>query len=128
MLSMDRVEHWAACDLVDPDGETIGGIQALYVDDTSGAPEFAVVRFGLLRREEHLVPLATAEEADDRILVPFERSLVEEAPGADDAERLTPEDERRIYEHYGFRRRRRDEVWPDGRDRLGSGDDRDGGG
>jgi hypothetical protein len=112
MLSMDRVEHWAACELVDPEGETIGRIEALYVDDTSGAPEFALVRLGVLHREEHLIPLATAQEADGQVLVPFVKELVEEAPGAEDAERLSAEDERRIYEHYGFRRRGQDDaVW-----------------
>jgi hypothetical protein len=153
MLSIDRVREWGAFDLVDQTGETIGSIEELYVDDTTGAPEFALVRFGLLRREGHLVPLAGAEETDGKIVVPVLKGSIEEAPGPD-SERLSPEDERRVYEHYGLsagapdgrrstpppadlveaeqadstRLRRHDRVWSAGGEPLGSGDDRHGGG
>jgi len=46
------------------------------------------------------VPLAQASSSGDEVRVPYEKALVKDAPNTESDGELTPEDERRLYEHY----------------------------
>ncbi|NED87350.1 PRC-barrel domain containing protein, partial [Streptomyces sp. SID11233] len=47
-------------DVYADDGEKIGGVDEVYLDDRTGRPEWVTVRTGLLGLREHFVPLAGA--------------------------------------------------------------------
>ena len=86
---------------VDRNGTKIGTVDEVYLDDATGAPEWAAVRTGVFSRDA-LVPLDPSELVDDALRVPFERTLIREAPDFGAGRHLSPEQELALYQHYGL--------------------------
>ncbi|MEI5103936.1 PRC-barrel domain-containing protein [Streptomyces sp. PmtG] len=86
----------------DRDGNKIGTVDEIYLDDATGAPEWAAIRTGLFSRDA-FVPLEPSELVKDGTLrVPFERALIKDAPDFGVGRHLSPEQELQLYRHYGL--------------------------
>ncbi|GHB33307.1 hypothetical protein GCM10010331_20390 [Streptomyces xanthochromogenes] len=85
----------------DPDGEKIGGVEQVYLDDGSGRPEWVTVKTGLFGTKESFVPLAGARRDGDALHVAYAKSVVKDAPRLDAEEHLDATAERELYSHYG---------------------------
>ncbi|MBU7600128.1 PRC-barrel domain-containing protein [Streptomyces sp. P38-E01] len=86
---------------LDRDGNKLGTIDEVYLDDATGEPEWAAVRTGLFSRDA-FVPLAPSELVEDVLQVPFARALIKEAPDFGVGRHLSPEQELQLYHHYGL--------------------------
>lgn len=86
--------------LYDEDGRRVGGVESVYLDDSSGRPAWVTVLFGLLGRHVTYVPLTGARVEDQRIHVPFSKSQIRSAPRIVPRQHLYPNEERRLLEHY----------------------------
>ncbi|MFD7098232.1 PRC-barrel domain-containing protein [Streptomyces xanthophaeus] len=85
----------------DRNGTKIGTVDEVYLDDATGTPEWAAVRTGLFGRDA-FVPLEPSEMVGDALHVPFERSLIKDAPDFGVGRHLSPEQELQLYHHYGL--------------------------
>ncbi|MEU7647888.1 PRC-barrel domain-containing protein [Streptomyces huasconensis] len=86
----------------DRNGAKIGTIDEIYLDDATGAPEWAAIRTGLFSRDA-FVPLEPSELVDDGTLrVPFDRDLIKDAPDFGVGRHLSPAQELQLYHHYGL--------------------------
>ena len=83
----------------DKDGDKIGKVDEVYLDNESGEPEWISVKTGLFGGNVSLLPLAQASRSGDGIVVPFDKDLVKDAPhhdpgvqlsGSDEADKNTP--------------------------------------
>jgi uncharacterized protein (TIGR02271 family) len=83
-------------------GEKIGGIGTIYLDDTNGEPEWVTVKTGLFGTSESFVPLHEARVEGSDIRVDYDKEVVKDAPRVSADGDLTPEEERRLYDHYGL--------------------------
>lgn len=83
------------------DGSKLGKVEEVYLDQATGRPEWAEVKTGLFGSKTSLVPLATAEEADGALRVPFAKDQIKAAPHHDPGHTLSSEEEARLFEHYG---------------------------
>src|SRR5919107_6230044 len=102
MPDIDTVRTWEARTMVDRDGGRIGPIQAIYLDDRTGEPEWALVNTGLFGTKASFVPLAQATEADGDVRVPYDKQLVNDAPRIDPDQHLSAAQERQLWRHYGL--------------------------
>lgn len=85
------------------EGDKLGTIGNVYVDDETGQPQFLSVTTGLFGTNQTFVPAAEAELHGDRVTVPFAKDAVKEAPHVTPEEgHLDPADERRIFDFYGL--------------------------
>ncbi|MCX5197555.1 PRC-barrel domain-containing protein [Streptomyces sp. NBC_00249] len=91
----------------DRNGAKIGTVDEVYLDDATGVPEWAAVRTGLFGRDA-FVPLEPSEVVGETLRVPFERSLIKDAPDFGVGRHLSPEQELQLYHHYGL-----DVILPD---------------
>ena len=82
MPDMDTVRSGQGRTLVDRDGGRSGSIDAIYLDDPTGQPEWALVTTGLFGTEASFVPLAQATQTDQDVRVPYDKQLVKDAPGS----------------------------------------------
>lgn len=82
------------------DGDRIGSIGQVYVDDAGGEPTWVTARTGLFGTSESFVPLEGAWIDGDDIVVPYSKDQVKDAPRIDIDGHLEPAEEERIYEHY----------------------------
>ena len=86
--------------LLDESGDKIGEIVDIYVDRQTGEPQWLAVKTGLIGNRVNFVPLDRAWGEGGHVRVPFEKSLVKDAPNGDPDGDLSPEEERRLYDHY----------------------------
>ena len=88
--------------VVSADGQKIGSIGQIYVDDSTGEPSFVTVKTGLFGTAESFVPLQDATVTGGDIRVGYSKDEVKDAPRVDPDGRLTPTEEQRLYAHYGL--------------------------
>ncbi|CAN3984456.1 PRC and DUF2382 domain-containing protein [Kitasatospora purpeofusca] len=106
----DLIGHKA----VDRNGDKIGTIDEVYLDDATGRPEWAAVRTGIFGRDA-FVPLTTSEFSGDELRVPYDKSLVKESPDFGVGQHLSPAQELQLYRYYGL------DTPVDGRPSAGDG-------
>jgi sporulation protein YlmC with PRC-barrel domain len=85
----------------DRNGVKIGTVDEVYLDDATGAPEWAAVRTGLFSRDA-FVPLEPSELVNGALRIPYERALIKDAPDFGVGRHLSPEQELQLYHHYGL--------------------------
>jgi uncharacterized protein (TIGR02271 family) len=124
MPDLDTVRTWEGRTLVDRDGTPVGSINAIYLDDRTGQPEWALVNTGLFGTKSSFVPITQATQTDENVRVPYDKQLIKDAPRIDADQHLSEAEERQLWRHYGFdydRTTRRRATGPDavGRDTSG---------
>lgn len=85
----------------DLNGSKLGTVDEVYLDDATGIPEWAAIRTGLFSRDA-FVPLEPSELVEGTLHVPFERSLIKDAPDFGVGRHLSPQQEVQLYHHYGI--------------------------
>jgi uncharacterized protein (TIGR02271 family) len=88
--------------MVDPAGDKLGTIDAIYLDDETGQPEWATVTSGLFGTKAAFVPLAQAQDTGDSVQVPYDKQQVKNAPALQADGSLSQDDEAELYRHYGL--------------------------
>ena len=102
MPTIQDVQTWKGLDLHDNDGDKIGEIVDVYLDRQTNEPEWLAVKTGLFGTNVNFVPIQQASSTGDGVTVPYEKAKVKDAPNAEADGELSPEEERRLYEHYGL--------------------------
>jgi uncharacterized protein (TIGR02271 family) len=100
--SIETAQAWQGRTMVDPSGDKLGTIDAIYVDDETGQPEWAAVASGLFSAKTAFVPLAQAQDIGDTIQVPYDKQQVKDAPAMQADGNLSQDDEAELYRHYGL--------------------------
>jgi hypothetical protein len=95
------LDRWRALAIVDRDGTTVGTISEFYLDRETGHPTWALVETGLFGATQTFVPLVHAAELTDGLQVPYEKRHIKNSPRVDPHDELTPDDEARLFAHYG---------------------------
>jgi uncharacterized protein (TIGR02271 family) len=101
MLNTQDITSLRGSDVLDRDGDKIGKLDEVYLDDETGRPEFGLVSGGLFGGS-HFVPLAQASLEGGALRVPYEKGLVKDAPGVSADEHLSQQQEAELYAHYGL--------------------------
>jgi uncharacterized protein (TIGR02271 family) len=83
------------------DGDKIGKVDEVYLDNNSGDPEWVSVKTGLFGSNVSLLPLAQATVSGGTITVPFDKAMVKNAPHHDPGAELSETDEADLYRYYG---------------------------
>jgi PRC-barrel domain/Domain of unknown function (DUF2382) len=102
MADIETIRTWEGRTLLDRDGGRIGTIDAIYLDDRTGQPEWALVNTGLFGTKSSFVPLAQAFQSDNDVVVPYDKQLVRDAPRVDADGHLSEDEERQLWRHYGL--------------------------
>jgi stress response protein YsnF len=102
MLNQDEIREVIGTTAYDRDGEKIGKVGQVFLDDETGAPEFVTVNTGFFGSNESFVPVADAQLSGDRLSVPYPKDHVKDAPNVDvDNGHLDHDQEAELYAHYG---------------------------
>jgi uncharacterized protein (TIGR02271 family) len=101
MLDQTQIDQVTGNDAYGSDGNKIGSVGQVYLDDQTGQPAWATVNTGLFGMNESFVPLSEASLSGDRLTVPFDKDKVKGAPNVASDGHLSPEEERELYAYYG---------------------------
>jgi uncharacterized protein (TIGR02271 family) len=100
--SIDTVQSWQGRTMVDLAGDKLGTIDAIYLDDETGQPEWATVTRGLFSAKAAFVPLVQAQDIGDSVQVPYDKQQVIDAPSMEADGSLSQDEEAELYRHYGL--------------------------
>jgi uncharacterized protein (TIGR02271 family) len=96
-------DRFADYEVYDPNGEKIGKVDDLFVDEND-QPEYLGVKMGFLGTKSTLIPweIASANEEQHRIEVSVEKDRAKDGPTFDDDQDITPEYENEVRSYYGL--------------------------
>ena len=92
------------CEVTDSNGNKIGKVDSVWVDDATNALEFIGVKVGMLMGKTHIIPVTQGQTAGGTIRVPYAESKIKDAPSFSGDDELSPADEDQVYSYYGVDR------------------------
>ena len=90
--------------VLDAQGHKIGQAEEVYLDDSTGMPQWVTVKGGLFGGKEHFAPLDGARIVSDDVRLTCDKAQVDSAPDLETGHHLSAEEERSLYQHYGLGR------------------------
>ena len=90
---------WPGRAVLDNDGERIGKVREIYLDDATDRPEWVLIDRD--DGEPRFVPLVDATVEQEAIRVASSSQSIEAAPALEPTKQLTQDQERELYSHYG---------------------------
>jgi hypothetical protein len=100
MPDIDTVLGWRGKFVLDRDGEKVGTLGEIYLDDATDRPAYAGVNTGLFKRRESVVPLEGAQETPDGIRLPHTAERIKAAPNVEPNVALDDADQQRLAAHF----------------------------
>ncbi len=101
MILENQIETLIGTTAYDSNGNKIGKVGQVVLDNRTGRPEWLTINTGLFGMKETFVPTQRAEVRDDSVVVPYEKDEVKNAPNVDvDRGHLSPEEELQLYRYY----------------------------
>ncbi len=103
---MTNTEHdyaaWIGHDVVDSEGDKIGKVSQIYMDEHTGQPEWVAINTGMFKSRSSFAPLQGARADGDQLVVGYDKAKVKDAPQVEDDRDgyLTPEEEQELYRYY----------------------------
>ena len=100
-LTIDRLASMRGTAVYSSDGDKIGSIEEIFVDEDTGEPEWIGLGTGFFGTKRVVVPATGANILEDRVTVPYSKDQVKDTPEID-SEEISRETEGRLYAHYGL--------------------------
>jgi uncharacterized protein (TIGR02271 family) len=102
MPTTENIKTWRGHEARSSDGDKLGKIEDIYLDQETGKPEWMAVKTGMFGGRVSFVPLAEASLGGDVVTVPYDKAKIKDAPHADADGELSQQEEGRLYRHYGL--------------------------
>lgn len=102
MITIENARNLIGATVYGSDGDKIGKVGQIYLDDATNQPEWMTVNTGLFGMSESFVPLTDARAEGDRVEVGYPKDLVKDAPRIDADKHLSEDEEATLYRHYGL--------------------------
>jgi sporulation protein YlmC with PRC-barrel domain len=102
-FDLHDVHRYVGVELFDRDGERIGKIEDVYLNEATGRPEWLRVSVGIVGIRSTLVPVERLGDDRGKLVIRHDKAFVQAAPvypepyGA-----LPPADEARLFSYYGL--------------------------
>jgi uncharacterized protein (TIGR02271 family) len=101
VIDQSSVQEILGDEVYDRNGEKIGKVGQVYVDNQSGQPVWVTVKTGLFGMKESFVPIQDAKLDGRALRVSVPKDMVHDAPRVDSERgRLSADEERHLYSYY----------------------------
>ncbi len=100
MTTTHKPEDLIGRDAVDLQGEKIGSVGQVYVNDVTGRPDWVTVNTGLFGLRETFAPLQGSSFDGENLVLPFEKAVVKGAPDVASANHLDTHETDELYSYY----------------------------
>jgi uncharacterized protein (TIGR02271 family) len=102
MPTTEDIKTWRGHEARGNDGDKLGKIEDIYLDQETGKPEWMAVKTGMFGGRVSFVPLAEARLDGDVVTVPYDKAKIKDAPHAEADGELSQQEEGQLYRHYGL--------------------------
>ena len=115
-VDTQQMRNWIGQTAYDADGDKIGKIDDIYLDEETGKPEWLAVSTGMFGSKVSFVPITGASSQGDDVRLQFSKEQVKGAPTAEPDGALSQQEEADLYRHYGmnYSESRSDSGLPEG--------------
>jgi stress response protein YsnF/sporulation protein YlmC with PRC-barrel domain len=103
MASFNQLMELKGKTIYDRDGEKIGKMEDIYLDNESQEPEWFSVGSGFFGTKHQVIPIQGYSMREDGLQVPYSKDLIKDSPSVDSDE-IEPDREMQLYEYYGLQR------------------------
>lgn len=100
MITEKNLKDLFAATAYDKDGDKLGAVKEIFVDDETGQPAFVEVGHGLFGMSSSLVPMRGHRFSGEDLQLAFSKDRIKDAPDVGTDEHLTREDQQRVWDHY----------------------------
>ena len=114
-MTMDELMQARGQGVYSSDGEKIGSVEEIFVDEQTGQPEWIGLGTGMFGSKRVLVPVEGATMSGEGFQGPYAKDQVKQTPDIDGDE-ISQETEAALYSHYGlgYSEQRSDTGLPEG--------------
>lgn len=103
MISQEEVQRVIGSTLYTHEGDKVGSVGQVFLDDQTQQPAWATVNTGFFGSNESFVPLAEASLSGDELRVPYTKDQIKDAPNVSvDQGHISEQEEAALYRHYGL--------------------------
>lgn len=85
---------------VDPQGNKIGTVGQVYVNDQTEQPDWITINTGLFGMKENFAPLAGSSFNGDDLVLPFDKDVVKDSPDIADGSHLDLDEQQSLNAYY----------------------------
>lgn len=85
---------------VDAEGNRIGKISRLYLDEQTGQPQWALVETGLFGTRQSFAPIHGSKLDGELVVLAVSKDQVKDAPNVDSGEQLSASEQETLRQHY----------------------------
>lgn len=100
MTTPQQWENLIGLTAVGADGDKIGTVGQVYLDDDAGQPAWVTVSTGMFGTRESFAPLYGSSVGDGQLVLAVPRQLVKDAPNVDNDGHLEDAEVAALYQHY----------------------------
>ena len=101
MTTTDDLQNMIGCTAVDSNGDKIGKIAKIYLDDKTDEPRWVTVNTGLFGTKESFAPLSGSRWDGDALALSVTKDQVKGAPSIDADGHLEDSENDELYDYYG---------------------------
>ena len=104
MISQDNISQIleSGGKVIDNDGDKVGSVGQIYVDDHTGNPSWVTVNTGLFGSNESFAPLEGATLEGNDVRVGYSKAKIKDAPNVAPDGHLSEQEEAELYRYYGL--------------------------
>jgi uncharacterized protein (TIGR02271 family) len=102
MANSISIEDLQRSTVIDQDGDKVGKVGQVYLDDATGQPNWVTVNTGLFGGSETFVPLDEATQDGEDLRVPYTKAFIKDAPNLDADSHVDESQEDELYRYYGL--------------------------
>lgn len=100
MIPYETLGEMYDAEVVDQDGHKVGGMDQVYLDNSTGNPAWISVRTGWFGGRRIFCPVSNATVQNGQIRVPYPLAMIKDAPEIPCDGHLTEDEEEQLYDFY----------------------------
>jgi uncharacterized protein (TIGR02271 family) len=101
MTSPNDAQQYIGRNAVDLEGNKVGKIGQVYLDDRTGQPLWVTVSTGLFGNRQSFAPITGSAFDGDDVRLAVSKDTIKDAPNVDDNEHINGDEQNALYEYYG---------------------------
>lgn len=102
MLNTQDLERINGATVYDADGDKVGSVDQVYLDDQSETPTWVTVTTGMFGTSQSFIPLERASLDGNDLRVGYDKATIKGAPRIDADQHLERSEEDELYRYYGL--------------------------
>jgi len=100
MMAPEQLQSMIGKNAVDANGDKVGKIGQIYLDDSTGEPQWVTVSTGMFGTKESFAPLYNSRAEGDGLVLAVSKAMVKDAPNVENDGHLEESEVQALYDYY----------------------------